>query len=290
MQLKRLALAILLLSALLPTQSYSEALITRVLPLSYRSLAEVLPLLQPLVPKPGTITGIGDRLVVKTSPENLREIQRVLAEIDRAPRNLLILVKQTRHEQLTANEAEADVRVQQGDVTLSTGRPTRLDRGASATYRNEDIEASARILRTQSDTDDDNLQRVRVLEGHEAFISTGQLVPFANCRHRRRGFGVGAGCVSYKEVTTGFYVVPRLSGDRVLLDIAPRRMNLSERGGGAVDVQRAFTTVSGHLGQWMEIGGASRRDNETTRGTLSYRTRSNSDTQTILLKVELLQD
>jgi hypothetical protein len=290
MQQRTLAFAILFWVALLPTQTYGEALTMRVIPLSYRPLAEVLPLLEPLVPKPGTVTGIGDRLVVKTTPENLREVQRVLAEIDRAPRNLLILVKQTRTEGMNANQAEADVRIRQGDVTISTGRSNPIDRGASATYRGGDTEASVRVLRTQSDTDDDSLQRVRVLEGHEAFITTGELVPFADCRRRGRGLRGAAGCVSYKEVTTGFYVVPRLSGERVLLDVAPQRMGLSERGGGVVDVQQAYTTVSGQLGRWIEIAGASRQQNQTEHGTLSYRTRSNSDAQTIFLKVELLQD
>lgn len=34
----------------------------------------------------------------------------------------------------------------------------------------------------------------------------------------------------YRDVTTGFYVLPRLSGDRVTLDVSPQRETLSEAG------------------------------------------------------------
>lgn len=260
----------------------------RVIPLAHRPLAEVMPLLEPLVPEPGTVTGVGDRLVVKTTAENLREIERVLADIDRAPRNLLILVKQTRAEQSRSAEVEADVRVRRGDVTISTGRSRRIDEGGAISYGDQDTKARVRVLKTQADADDNTVQRVRVLEGREAFISTGELIPFADCQRRRRPFRAAAGCVSFKEVTTGFFVVARLSRERVFLDIAPRRMNLSEGGGGAVELQRAYTSVSGRLGRWIEIGGASRGQNDAEQGTLSYRTRSSSDEQTIFLKVELL--
>ena len=287
---RKLRFAIVLWAALVPLYAHGEALTMQVIPLSYRPLEEVLPFLEPLVPQPGTVTGIGDRLVIKTTPENLREVQRILAEIDRAPHNLLIRVRQTQNEGTDIDQTAADIRIRQGDVTISTGRSEPIDRGASATYRGGDIQAGVRVLRTQSDTDDDTLQQVRVLEGREAFISTGELVPFAECRRRGRGFRPAGGCVSYKDVTTGFYVVARLKGEHVVLDVAPRRMNLSERGGGAVDVQRAYTTVSGKLGRWIEIAGASQYRNQTKQGTLSYRTRSNSDARTIFLKVELLQD
>lgn len=58
----------------------------------------------------------------------------------------------------------------------------------------------------------------------------------------------------YSDVTTGFYVRPRVSGDRVTLEIGPQRDLLSRQSPGSVDVQSMATTVSGRLGEWMDVG------------------------------------
>ena len=140
MHLKKLVLTVLLFGALVPANTYSDALTMRVLRLSYRPLAEVLPLLQPLVPEPGTITGIGDRLVVKTTPDNLREIQRVLAE--KRQRRPVLLVTQVGARLVLAPFAEvvlppggderlvADV----GDLRLKLPVPAEL-RGVQCLWR-----------------------------------------------------------------------------------------------------------------------------------------------------------
>ena len=54
---------------------------------------------------------------------------------------------------------------------------------------------------------------------------------------------------------SGFEVVPRLAGRSVQLEIVPQRERFVDSS-GAVDTQRAATTVSAPLGEWLEIGGA----------------------------------
>ena len=86
-------------------------------------------------------------------------------------------------------------------------------------------------------------QRLQVLEGGRAFIAAGSAQPL----QLRDGAVI-------REAMTGFEVVPRLAGDTVTLDIAPQREVAGTVAQGSVQVQRASTTVSARLGEWVELG------------------------------------
>jgi hypothetical protein len=55
-----------------------------------------------------------------------------------------------------------------------------------------------------------------------------------------------------------------------------------------VNVQRLITTVSGRLGEWLELGGSVGEQSGSTGGIASYGTRSASRARRLLLKVEEL--
>lgn len=78
----------------LACSAFGAELGIEVIELRYRTVEQVLPILQPLVPKPGTVSGMHSSLVVRTTPGNLAEIRRVLEAIDRVPRRLMITVRQ----------------------------------------------------------------------------------------------------------------------------------------------------------------------------------------------------
>src|SRR5689334_19769610 len=65
-----------------------------VIPLKYRMAEEVIPALQPLLVQEGSLSGLRGQLVLRTTPSNLRDIQRVLATIDVPPKRLLVSVAQ----------------------------------------------------------------------------------------------------------------------------------------------------------------------------------------------------
>ena len=81
--------------------------------------------------------------------------------------------------------------------------------------------------------------------------------------------------------------VPRVSGDRVTIDISPRDDTPGPLP-GSVNTQRLVTTVSGRLGEWIELGGASGEQGASGSGIASYGTRSASRQRRLLLKVDEL--
>ena len=88
----------------------------------------------------------------------------------------------------------------------------------------------------RSARDEQAEQRLQVLEGGQAYISTGE-------------------ARIYGQAGTGFAVIPRVSGSSVTLDIAAQQEAFTR--GGAVRGERAVSTVSGRLGDWIELGGIS---------------------------------
>ena len=139
--------------------------------------------------------------------------------------------------------------------------PVNRDRqGGRVVIGNGDSRVSAHVLDSSSNLRDRNTQTLRVLEGREAFIGVGQSVPVGGRQVTRtvvNGQVVEqvVDTTQYRDVATGFYVRPRVAGDHVILDISAQRESLSSDIRGGVNVQRAVTTVSGRLGEWIEIGG-----------------------------------
>jgi type II secretory pathway component GspD/PulD (secretin) len=147
------------------------------------------------------------------------------------------------------------------------------------------------VLEGSGSERDRNGQSVRVMEGREAFISIGQSVPVRERQVQRTVIGgrvveqVVEG-TQYRDVASGFYVLPRLAGDRVTLDVSSQRESLARRSTGSVNVQSVVTTVSGRLGEWMELGGVGQDATGQQSVLLGRSVTSSRDSRRVLIKVE----
>ena len=246
-----------------------------IIELKGRQVEEIIPIIRPLVGEDGAVTGMNNQLIIRTSEENLREIRRILEQVDRAPRRLVVSVRQGVDDQTEARKLAADVNVMVGKNTkIIVGRPTDED----------SVKLTARKSTTRSDLD--VTHRVQTLEGYPAFIATGKAVPIHSYR-RYRGSPYPGGELStqYRNVTTGFYVTPRLNGDRVTLEVSPHmeRLGRMER---TFDIQRASTVVSGSLGEWIAIGGTARSGGGDGTGIARSVTTRNRQQRDIFIRVE----
>jgi len=258
----------------------AQELVLEVIQLRYRTVEQVLPVLQPLVPRPGTLSGLQSNLIVRTTPANLAEVRRVLEAIDRLPRRLLITVRQDADARRNEQGVEVSGRVGGGDVRV-------------VVPGSGDARLQARIHSTQSQENDRTQQQVQVLEGGEAYIRVGQSAPVPQRSVVRRVIGGRVveqvtESTEYRDILTGFHVRPRLSGDVVTLDVSPQRDTPGNAGPGSVNVQRIVTTVSVRLGEWIELGAVQSGQALQSSGTV-WRTQSaTGDNRRVLLRVEAL--
>jgi hypothetical protein len=134
-----------------------------------------------------------------------------------------------------------------------------------ARISNRGVSGNVRIDNTSSAGSESVAQQVQVLEGGEASISTGEL------RY-------------WSDASTGMIVVPRVNAGGVTLDLYAQQERHIR--GGAIQGQRASTTVSGRLGEWIDIGGASSSSASSASGTFGSRESSRSAERRLWLKVE----
>ena len=263
-----------------------------VIPLKYRTAEQVMPVLKPLLDKNGSMSGMRNQLIIRTSPANLADLKQALAALDTMPRRLMITVRQDADFDRDRTTAEVSGRVSSGNVTVVV--PGGSSSGNVEARRGDDV-IRGRIESTRSVDSDRNTQTLQVLEGNSAFIRIGQSVPLPQRQVTRtvvngRIVERVVDTTDYRDVTTGFYALPRLAGDRVTLEISPQRDTLvspdQNLPRGSVNVQRAATTVSGRLGEWMEVGGMVQSMSTQQSVTLGRTAASSTDNRRILLKVD----
>ena len=282
----------------LATTAWAQTVL-EVIPLRYRTVEQVLPVIQPMLAKGGTASGFQGQLVVRTTPGNLEEIRRILASIDTVPRRLLITVRQDADASYTERGVGVSARVGTDQARVTVPGGVAGSGGGSVVIREGDDRLRARVVDSSSADADRNTQTVQVMEGSAAFIRVGQSVPVQQQQQQQyvRTFPGGGrvveqvvgGGVEYRDATSGFYALPRVAGDRVTLDISAQREALSGQVQGGFNVQRAVTTVSGRLGEWIEVVGTSQNASGQQSALLGRTAATASDTRRVLVKVEELR-
>lgn len=254
---------LLLMACAAPVASQPLEVIT----LHHRTAEQVLPPLLPFVEPGGTLTGINDRLFLRASAANRAEIRRLLEALDTPVRRLLIRVRQDGELTTAAGGAAGGVVVASDGSKVGVG-------GTARAY------SSDRRLREDSD------QQVQTIDGGRAAIRVGQsfLVPMRQLVLTPAGAVVADSFVQ-RDLGTGFVAVPRLSGERVTLEISPTH-DAPGTMPNSINVQRLMTTVSGRLGEWIELGGSVRDEVRSETGTARYGTRSGGQVRRLLLRVD----
>ena len=271
-------LIVLLAGLIAGAPALAQAL--EILELRHRLADDVIPVIQPLVEPGGMLTGSDNKLFLRASPANITEIRRVVAAIDHAPRQLLITVGQgTVRGSDTAN-VRGGVTIGNDQARVGVNRPPGAPSGG-------EVQASA----VSRQVGIRNVSSVQTLEGSETLIAVGNSVPITT-RSVSPGWAgpVVQESTVYRDVDTGFYATPRINGDRVVLEISPRqqryRAGNPANGGGVIETSGATTTVSGRLGEWIEVGAVRESSGSSTGGLLVWGRHTDSSDYSAWVKVE----
>lgn len=249
-------------------------------------VSDIVPVLKPLVAEGGTVTGMNGKIIIKTTPSNLKQIKEVLAQLDKAPRRLMISVKQNVDGNLKKSESGLSGRYNSDNVRIES--PDTSNEGTIIQGKDSDGNVIRyRTLETRSNIEDRNVFRIQTLEGHPAHINVGSSVPIPTSSAYVTGAGVVVqNGVEYRDVTSGFYVLPRLQGDNVTLLVAPRLSRVSPNQAAIFDIQEVETTATGRLGEWIQIGGSTQHFNDDSRRNVISTKQRGQEQRNVLIKVE----
>jgi len=250
MSIYGMRIPVLLLALLFASVAFAQTEM-KTFQLHNRDAAEMITILRPMLDPRGGISGTGYTLIVRSTPENLQEIAQLVRELDAALRNLLITV---RRGELTEQERQGIAA--RGEIGGDSGKVVIGDGGAPR----------VRIYGTERRNDGSGDQRLRVLEGQWARIQSGQDMPVPQRSVTQSGGGVVVQeSIEYRDVSSGFEVRPRLSGERVTVDVRPFRARPAVSS-GAIETSSLITTVSGRVGEWIELGGVVEEREGSSRG------------------------
>ena len=222
--------------------------------LNNRPAAEIIPVIEPMLRPGDVISGSGFKIFLRSSPETLAEVEVIIAALD-APAEVL------------------QISVFQG----GTRDVKKLGIGGSIQISNDHVSGSVSGIASEQSQQNNPVSRVRVNEGREAYIETGKQLPFFS------------GSDAYNSAVTGFYVLPRVSGSNVILEVSPFKNMLTSSGGDGIETQSANTTISGQMGQWLLIGGVSQQSSYLQSGIASQSSSQSSRDDSIWIKVDLIQ-
>ena len=273
----RALITVLLL--LISTGIVAQQMQIEVIDLNHRFPDEVISVIRPILVPGGSVSGSGNKLIVKTTPANLRDIRNILANIDKPARRLMITVSQGVNNRSSGSQESLSGRVGNDNISISSSRPGEEDI--------PDNRIEYRALDSYSNNDARSSYTLQAMEGEPAFINSGMAVPVVTqTTHVTPNGTIIQNSQQYRDVTSGFYVVPRLNGDRVTLMVSSHLSSLNGGRRPAFNIQNVQTTVTGRLGEWLEIGGISQVRRSSSRSSLSTTNNQSQESRPVLIKVE----
>lgn len=282
-----------------------------IIQLKHRPAGEIIPLIRPLLGPEDALSGMDYRLIVRTSDKNLKEIERLLAQLDVAQRRLRITVEHrvVDDRDTTSLSVEGEARISDKAWVKLPEKPPD-NRGLIVQKNGLRLRADQRTMAGRNET----TQTVMVLDGQRAAIRIGQSVPYVKeILALARGQVLIAQDIELEDVTTGFDVLPRVRGDRVLMEITPRLSTLRDPASGLADFdadhsrsapcgraarvqirsgqicqdfQELTTAVEVKLGEWIDLGTILGQRHEIDRAILESATTESGERRTIRLKIE----
>lgn len=259
-----------------------------VIPLANRTADQLIDVIQPLLVPGASISGMNNQLIIKSTRANITQIKQLLNTIDKPLRRLLITVNQGQNINTIDQSQSVNGRITSGDVSISNRSMT--SRNHDVVISGTDSEGNQNAYQTserETQTEKNHSFSVQTLEGQPALIQSGLSVPVQNQNtvFTRNGVIV-SDSVEYVNATSGFYVLPKINGNRVTLMVAPNLTSVIGQVSPSFVVQNVQTTVSGLIGEWIDIGGLDTSTRGNNRGILSGSQNQQADSRTILIKVE----
>ena len=274
--MKSNCLTLILLSAV----SYHGAVADtafKIIELKYHMVQDILPTIQKLVGNDGLVTGLNNQLIIRTNSSRMAEIEKTIATLDIARRNLKITVRHDAINQRQQNSTGVQGNTKIDNITVWNSRGLPL------------INAEINIERNTSDINEHSRQFINVIDGERAFISTGQIVPYTQeWVILTRRYVQLQQTIEFKDVSTGFAVRARSTGgeksNEFILEIMPRITSLNNS--GYIDFEELTSTVHVRKGEWFDLGGTMLYHDEVSRQILNAQNYSSQQNSSLTIRVD----
>ena len=215
--------------------------------LKHQPASSAIPVIQPHLSSDTRITAKGFQLFVSGSKEDNDKIISILKIIDTQTREYLI-----------------EVRILDHRMQNPQPNSTRLNK------HNQSTNIEIRHYQIKSSDQSNHLFTLRVIENHQAFVSTGESFPSNQIQSQ---YGHLLPTTGRTNVTSGFYLIVHGQGNEdVSLSLSAQQQQRQSGYGQSITSSSTSTKVSGKKGNWILV--ASNTNNSQSKSSRSYRTSS----------------
>lgn len=235
----------------------------KIITLQHQLAEDILPSVQPFMQQDGTVTAMQNHLIIRTSSENMAEIEQIIARLDVARQNFKITVSQQNNLETTDNAITLSGRKQFGKLEISNGKHSHK----------REAGAQISISDTQTDTQGSSRQFINVTDGERAFIRVGQSIPFTQewISLTQRYVSIQR-TTEFVDINTGFSVRARNIGEQIELEITPSIAQLNQN--SVIDFVQLSSIIRVKQGEWLDLGGIMQQKDEVSRAILSHKKNS----------------
>ena len=249
---------------------------TLVYPMQYRTAAEAVPMVQPLLSPEGRAVADSrtNALLVVDDEETIQRVREFLQGFDKLGKQAKIRVRFDESGAREKTSVEGRARASGEDWSVSAGKPMRKD--------GVEVRLQDRSRAQQGSSE----FFVTVVSGSAAYIMVGQDILYTQrWVDLTRRYARVTESVTIQRIETGFEVLPVILKDHADVEIVPR---ISHGGPGSrmIRFTEASTRLVAPIGQWVTIGGASQQSNEVIRAVLEAGRGERSSVTSISLLVE----
>ena len=262
--------------ALLLTSAVQAASMTTI-QLQSRPAEEIIPIVKPMLATGEVITGSGYKLFLRASPETQAMVMEIIDALDIAAKMLQISVFQGSEQELDTVSVSANLQIESGNSSIGVGSS---ETGAgNISYNSGNVSGDVNSTSTQTHRTNSPVHQLRLSEGTEGFIQTGQQVAYYS----------GNNGTEFKDVTTGFYVLPRIHGGGVALQVRPFKNTPGKKRSDNIETQSADTTITGRIGEWLPLGGVNEQFNRSQSSIGSHSSSQGSRKDSIWIRADLVK-
>ncbi len=233
----------ILIALMLGSLAVAQPTELKVFQLSNRPAASAAETVRPLLGPGGTVLPDEqtNKLIVRDTPENLAQIEKLLQSIDVAAPQVMIKIDFTGQNSSSGTTVGGGYSDPGGyNATLSSNQSNQLSYGS---------------------------QKLMVMSGEEGHIEIGRQLTYVQPYWTLAGnYGLLPPGVVFQNVTTGFVVKPRVIGDLVTVEVAPWMSYMGDRGRGQIVFSQASTTVRLKSGDSIMVGGGSQETSRSGSG------------------------
>jgi len=249
---------------------------TLVYPMQYRTAAEAVPMVQPLLSPGGRAVADArtNALLVVDDEETIQRVREFLQGFDKLGKQAKIRVRFDESGTRERTSVEGTARASGEDWSVSAGKPMRKD--------GVEVRLQDRSRAQQGSSE----FFVTVVSGSAAYIMVGQDILYTQrWVDLAKRYARVMESVTIQRIETGFEVMPVILKDHADIQITPR---ISHGGPGSrvIRFTEASTRLMAPTGQWVTIGGASQQSNEVIRAVLEAGRGERSSVTSISLLVE----